>query len=103
MGQNNILVFENPSRFSNSLTELLRRGASQLLACAIEAEDSPKAPSTQARHRDLVSAQEALGVGEESEGSQALNIAVPLATLGNNNLIGEGLFRWKTVFSMPRS
>jgi hypothetical protein len=44
-----------------------------------------------------------LGVGEESEGSQALNIAVPLATLGNNNLIGEGLFRWKTVFSMPRS
>jgi hypothetical protein len=58
--------------------------------------ESPKTSSVQARHRDLVSAQDPLGAGEESEGSQALNIAASLATLaGNNNLIWKGLFRWK--------
>jgi hypothetical protein len=38
MEQNNVLAFENPGRFSDSLTVLLRRGASKLLASAIEAE-----------------------------------------------------------------
>ena len=38
MEQSNVFAFENPGRFSDSLAELLRRGASQLLTSAIEAE-----------------------------------------------------------------